>query len=93
MITDENEPNISAAVEEAPDEAEVKRKIDLEVAISDAGPCKKHLKSRSHDRRSTFSMSNRSKRCGRMPPFQGFGRACAATTDCEAVQEAGIRAG
>ncbi len=44
MSTGENEPNVSAAVEESPDEAEVKRKIELEVAISDAGPCKKHLK-------------------------------------------------
>jgi trigger factor len=44
MSTGENEPEVSTAVAEAPDGAEAKRKLDLEVSITDAGPCKKHLK-------------------------------------------------
>jgi trigger factor len=51
MSTGESQPEVSAAVAEAPDlpegqepEPAPKRKLELEVAISDAGPCKKHLK-------------------------------------------------
>ena len=49
MSTDESEPDVSAAVAEEPDQAESgeprpKRKLELEVAITDVGPCKKHLK-------------------------------------------------
>ena len=49
MSTGESEPNVSAAVAEGPDqgessETEPKRKLELEVSITDAGPCKKHLK-------------------------------------------------
>jgi trigger factor len=49
MSTADSEPDVSAAVEEGPDqpesnETEAKRKLELEVAITDAGPCKKHLK-------------------------------------------------
>ena len=49
MSTGESEPDVSAAVADGPDQAEsneseAKRKLDLEVAITDAGPCKKHLK-------------------------------------------------
>ena len=49
MSTGESEPEVSAAVAEPPDqpeapEGEPKRKLELEVAITDAGPCKKHLK-------------------------------------------------
>ncbi len=49
MSTSESELNESAAVVEdedqpEPGESEAKRKLDLEVAITDAGPCKKHLK-------------------------------------------------
>ena len=49
MSTGESESELTAAVAEAPEqpesnEAEPKRKLELEVAITDAGPCKKHLK-------------------------------------------------
>jgi trigger factor len=46
MSTGESESEVSAAVEEAPEpeESEPKRKLELEVAITDSGPCKKHLK-------------------------------------------------
>jgi trigger factor len=44
MSTGESEPEVSTAVAEAPDGAEAKRKLELEVSITDAGPCKKHLK-------------------------------------------------
>jgi trigger factor len=49
MSTGESEDDVSAAVAEGPDqtesgEQEAKRKLELEVAITDAGPCKKHLK-------------------------------------------------
>ena len=49
MSTGESEPEVSAAVAEEADrgegqEFEAKRKLELEVTITDAGPCKKHLK-------------------------------------------------
>jgi trigger factor len=49
MSTGESETDRSAAMEDDPEqpevsEGEIKRKIELEVAITDAGPCKKHLK-------------------------------------------------
>ena len=49
MSSDESEPNVSAAVADGPEQAdasegEAKRRLELEVAITDAGPCKKHLK-------------------------------------------------
>ncbi len=44
MSADENEPEVSTAVAESADDAEAKRKLELEVSITDAGPCKKHLK-------------------------------------------------
>jgi trigger factor len=49
MSTDERESDAAVSVgeepeEAAPQEAEPKRKLDIAVAISDAGPCKKHLK-------------------------------------------------
>jgi trigger factor len=49
MSTGDNESELSAAVAEAADqpdssEVEPKRKLELEVDITDAGPCKKHLK-------------------------------------------------
>ena len=49
MSTDESESEMSAAVAEAPEqtessESEPKRKLELDVAITDSGPCKKHLK-------------------------------------------------
>ena len=49
MSTSESEVDESAAVVEDEDHPETgnprpKRKLDLEVAITDAGPCKKHLK-------------------------------------------------
>jgi trigger factor len=49
MSTGESEHDVSAAVEDGPEqpeaaEGDAKRKLELEVAITDAGPCKKHLK-------------------------------------------------
>jgi len=47
MSTDERESDASVSVGEEPGEAEpqkTKHKLDIGVAISDAGPCKKHLK-------------------------------------------------
>jgi trigger factor len=49
MSTTESESDVSAAVAEGSDqpesnESEAKRKLELDVAITDAGPCKKHLK-------------------------------------------------
>jgi trigger factor len=47
MSTDELQGGSSASVADAPPEPEVetpKRKLELEVAITDVGPCRKHLK-------------------------------------------------
>jgi trigger factor len=44
MSTDEPEVDTSVTVTEEPVEAEPKRKLEMEVAIADVGPCKKHLK-------------------------------------------------
>jgi trigger factor len=47
MSTDERESDVSTSVHEEPIEGEPEKKkhrLDMGVAISDAGPCKKHLK-------------------------------------------------
>jgi trigger factor len=44
MSTDQPEEDASVSVSDELEQAEPKRRIDIEVAIADVGPCKKHLK-------------------------------------------------
>jgi trigger factor len=47
MSTDDREPEAAVSVTDAPEESpagEPARRLEIEVAITDAGPCKKHLK-------------------------------------------------
>ncbi len=71
-VTDEPEP---AEAEADAETAPPKRKLEIEVAITDVGPCKKHLKITIPRRKSTASTKSRSKSCAKTRWSRAFGPA------------------
>ena len=100
MSTGESEPDVSAAVAEGARASlnranrDAKRKLELEVAITDVGPCKKHLKitipRAEIDRQYEESLEIVAEGGGRSRVSAG---PRAAATGRQAVPQAGLRAG